>query len=711
MTLPIVRYSTLAALASIAAMANASGGRFFISFSTDETIASQSLLEEDILLVEGSAISLHLRTTSFFTQQEDIDALHVDPQGRIYFSTTGAATIAAGVDGGAGGIQSGDIIRYNPETLEFNRIAADRGPNVDAFAMFDGLAYFSLSTDDVVGVNQVPVTDDMVFRLSGLDLLADVVFPVFDSHQSLLGAGAAPQTVTDIDAFSITDRGEYLFSTAGSYSFLVEGGNPLNTRDYVRRDGGVIYRFDPADPNSFDPRSPASIFFDASATFGTSVNIDALHFLSYDDLLPAADFNRDGRVDAADYLVWRNQVGATGLESFSPGDADGNGTIDEADFLAWKTHRMGAVGGARAQLLPVPEPAAIVGLLASCLMGALKSRRGRQQAINAFTLVELLVVIAIIGVLVALLLPAVQAAREAARRTECKNNMKNLALAMLNFEASRRHFPPAAQDRTGSAWTRNSPPPLSRHSGISLVLPYFENGVTYAAIDYAWDWNDNTHSQNETHTKQDLRGVLICPSAPGGRERYHVTDYVPMSRVEVANKSPNLTYDPPGGSIRDLITRGLVERRGGAGNYDSVWEGVLQVDSVVVNSSGAVTVSDRRRVRTGKVVDGLSNTFMLFESGGKPWIYALDESRGEDASANSEFRWASGSTVMELQFYCGDSQIINCSNRDRVYGFHGEGCNMAYADGSVDFHADSMSPEVFITLFTMRGEEVVAERR
>src|SRR5690606_27274092 len=175
-----------------------------------------------------------------------------------------------------------------------------------------------------------------------------------------------------------------------------------------------------------------------------------------------------------------------------------------------------------------------------------------------------------------------------------------------NFESVHKRFPPAAQDRTGSVWTHSFPPPVARHSGISLVLPYFEHSATFAAIDYEWDWNDNTHSDNELHTKQDLRGILVCPSAPAGRERFHVTDYVPMNRVEIASKSPNLTYDPAGGSIKELIARGLVDGYGGAANHAPVWDGVLQVDSVAVDAGGAVTVIDRRKVRPAQVTDGLS---------------------------------------------------------------------------------------------------------
>ncbi len=131
---------------------------------------------------------------------------------------------------------------------------------------------------------------------------------------------------------------------------------------------------------------------------------------------------------------------------------------------------------------------------------------------KAFTLVELLVVIAIIGILIALLLPAVQSARESARRANCQANMKNLALAALNFESARNQFPPAAQERDGSAWNGTTPPPMARHNGLSLLLPYYENGATFDRIDYDWDWNDNTHSDNETCTKQNLGGILLCPS-------------------------------------------------------------------------------------------------------------------------------------------------------------------------------------------------------
>ena len=97
---------------------------------------------------------------------------------------------------------------------------------------------------------------------------------------------------------------------------------------------------------------------------------------------------------------------------------------------------------------------------------------------RAFTLVELLVVIAIIGILIALLLPAVQSAREAARRMSCKNNLKQIGLALHNHESARRFFPPAIEDKVTSEFP-GVPPRMYRWSALAMLTPYLEQSTVY----------------------------------------------------------------------------------------------------------------------------------------------------------------------------------------------------------------------------------------
>jgi prepilin-type processing-associated H-X9-DG protein len=306
-----------------------------------------------------------------------------------------------------------------------------------------------------------------------------------------------------------------------------------------------------------------------------------------------------------------------------------------------------------------------------------------------------LIVIAIIGILVALLLPAIQTTRESARRTQCRNHLRNLVLATLQFETAQKRFPPAAQQREGNV-SNAVKPPVARHNGISLLLPYFEQGNTFQAISFDWDWD---HPKNVGYTKQNLGGILICPTAPSGREQRHVTDYVAATRIVVSGAK----------SLRPLIAAGLIDGKGGAPDKAPCWDGLLQVDRTVL-AKNAVQIdfakSERRVVRAKQVTDGLSRTWLWFESAGKPMIYERGRFVEEDASANSRFRWASPETWMAINDYCGESQIINCDNISKPYSFHDGGTNIAYADSAVRFHTDDMDPQLFVALLTMAGDEI-----
>lgn len=121
-----------------------------------------------------------------------------------------------------------------------------------------------------------------------------------------------------------------------------------------------------------------------------------------------------------------------------------------------------------------------------------------------FTLVELLVVIAIIGILVALLLPAIQAAREAARRAQCVNNLKQLALALHNYESSLKLYPPGRMGCDGACTPRNGP----STSGFVMMLPYLELTALYDECDLV-GWSGNW-PQAITNTRPE---AFVCPSS------------------------------------------------------------------------------------------------------------------------------------------------------------------------------------------------------
>src|SRR5687767_5966317 len=133
----------------------------------------------------------------------------------------------------------------------------------------------------------------------------------------------------------------------------------------------------------------------------------------------------------------------------------------------------------------------------------------------AFTLVELLVVIAIIGILVALLLPAIQAAREAARRAQCQNHMKQLGLATLNYETATKKLPP-------SKWlvlNKNNAP--VGHSTLTYLLPYVEEQAIADKWDWdnTWSWPDATKKPNDNATlKETPIATFRCPTAPQERD-------------------------------------------------------------------------------------------------------------------------------------------------------------------------------------------------
>lgn len=314
-----------------------------------------------------------------------------------------------------------------------------------------------------------------------------------------------------------------------------------------------------------------------------------------------------------------------------------------------------------------------------------------QQKRGAFTLVELLVVIAIIGILVALLLPAVQAAREAARRTQCLNNLRQLALAAHNFADAHKRLPSSVRP-TGLT-------PLPRIAGLTFLLPFFEAGNLYDRYDQTLNW----HHPNNAVVNTRLP-LLQCPSTPEPERIDGLPEGSPWQATvgAVTDYSPTIYVDQ---RLKDL---GLVEKAG---------KGMLEYNG---------------RPRLGDVTDGLSNTIMYAESAGRPFLYRGRERISDDLTLHrvNAGGWCRPASDIGVDGSSFDGSIlpgscaINCTNGEDVagvpfphpyyvsigtsepYAFHPGLAHFAFGDGSARAVSDTIGIREFAALVTRGGNEL-----
>lgn len=193
--------------------------------------------------------------------------------------------------------------------------------------------------------------------------------------------------------------------------------------------------------------------------------------------------------------------------------------------------------------------------------GPLTLRKGTR---SGFTLIELLVVIAIIAVLIALLLPAVQQAREAARRSQCKNNLKQLGLALHNYLDTHRCFPPNGVRNAGGG--SNS---TQEWSAQAFVLPFLEGANLYSQIDFNVGYGHTNNVDGAIHVKAMRIPVLLCPSDPndsvrvgsnGAAEHYPLSYGVGRGIYEIARATGSsnpygVNGDGGGAFMYNAVTR------------------------------------------------------------------------------------------------------------------------------------------------------------
>ena len=263
------------------------------------------------------------------------------------------------------------------------------------------------------------------------------------------------------------------------------------------------------------------------------------------------------------------------------------------------------------------------------------SNTSRRADRRAFTLVELLVVIAIIGILVALLLPAIQAAREAARRSACQNNFKQVALALQNYHAARRMFPPGTTDS-----------PVGNNEGFSwavYLLQYIEGGTVYDQIDFKSDGFVGTASpQNQKLMDGTVIDTYSCPSseAPKFTTAWNGDFQVNVgAMVGIAGAVP-----PNAASIPQEAWRwDPVAMNPATANRGTAWNGILFPHS---------------KVTLGKVTDGSSHVMAVGETSGVTYYDGHPEVQF-DCRGMFPHGWWIGSDRTKLAGWDGDVRAFN----------------------------------------------------
>lgn len=325
----------------------------------------------------------------------------------------------------------------------------------------------------------------------------------------------------------------------------------------------------------------------------------------------------------------------------------------------------------------------------------------KRRQLKGFTLIELLVVIAIIAILVALLLPAVQQAREAARRSSCKNNLKQLGLALHNYHDTFRVFPYA------STFTDNGVPNSTEsdrlrgnaHGWFQFILPNIEQSAVYDQINF----NVSTgNAANRPLFENKFFSAAACPSNPFANTFKRVDG---NNFNDIGYATMGAMYRPVGGTMNTGQTKDCTAGlpsfcRNNSGGINGGWNGGPQTNNAAVAGMFARGVT---KFSMASLTDGTSNTLMLGES--KPHFSEFGSLFAQNVPT-SHFFLKINSTFLKAR---EDAKTVGWTDAVGHASYHDGGAQFVLADGSVRFLSENIDYATYCYLGDRADGKVIGE--